>query len=302
MEPHTQGTAEIRHRDTGVIYKIEPDELDWQQSGGEERGMGVELSYEAIVEHPYLGTLTWALWEYPLGFESCADTDVGQHEIVKNFDFNLIHVHERDDEDDYWLNVDIPDEPIDIFMKSHRRTGDLLAEHGGNGSDQILNRMIFSHQVTALEAYLGDTLIKATLADPVAMKRLIGDYTDLNKQKYTLAEVAAEPDLVKIKVRSHLGSILYHNIKKVNVLYKIALKFEILPLARDRGALIELVTLRHDCVHRNGFDKDGKELTVFTKEFVLGAADLIREFVVKIEEKTRNVEAERWLERPLDRG
>ena len=41
--------------------------------------------------------------------------------------------------------------------------------------------------------------------------------------------------------------------------------------------------LRHDCVHRNGFDKEGNELKVFTKEFVQDAADLIKAFVEGIE-------------------
>ena len=41
--------------------------------------------------------------------------------------------------------------------------------------------------------------------------------------------------------------------------------------------------LRHDCVHRNGFDKDGNELKVFTKTFVQDTADLIKAFVESIE-------------------
>lgn len=294
MEPYTKGTAEIRHRGTGVIYEIGADELDWEQNGGEERGMGSELRYEAVLDHPHLGTLTWALWEYPLGIENRDDTDVGPHEVVRNFDFGLLHVPDADE--DFWLNADIPDEPFDIFENSYHRTGDLLADHGGNGRDQLLNRMIFSHQVTALEAYLGDNLIKATLSDPAAMGRLMAGDTDLNKQKFSLAEIAAEPDLVKIKVRSHLGSILYHNLEKVNVLYSIALQFQILPMASDSGELINLVKLRHDCVHRNGFDKDGNELSVFTKEFVQNAADRIRELVVKVEEKTRDAKAGRWFD------
>lgn len=45
--------------------------------------------------------------------------------------------------------------------------------------------------------------------------------------------------------------------------------------------------LRHDCVHRNGFDKDGKDINVFTKAFVQDTADLIKTFVEEIEAAVR---------------
>ena len=51
----------------------------------------------------------------------------------------------------------------------------------------------------------------------------------------------------------------------------------------DKTRLLKAITLRHDCVHRNGFDKDGNELIVFTRQFVKDTADLIRDFVAKIE-------------------
>jgi len=47
------------------------------------------------------------------------------------------------------------------------------------------------------------------------------------------------------------------------------------------------VMLRHDCVHRNGFDRDGNELMVFTKAFVQDTADLIKVFVENIERAGR---------------
>ena len=57
----------------------------------------------------------------------------------------------------------------------------------------------------------------------------------------------------------------------------------ILNLAADKSSLFKAVLLRHDCVHRNGFDKDGKEINIFTKAFVQEAADLIKAFVEDIQ-------------------
>ncbi len=43
------------------------------------------------------------------------------------------------------------------------------------------------------------------------------------------------------------------------------------------------VRYHHDCVHRNGIDKSGTRLMVFTKEYVQETADLMRAFVDRIE-------------------
>ena len=147
--------------------------------------------------------------------------------------------------------------------------------------------MVFSHQVTALEAYLGDTLINAVMDDATAMQHLIEQDGDLAREKFTLAEISKEPALVEHKVREHLRSILYHNLAKVDVLYNIALGISILDDAKDKESLFKAVMLRHDCVHRNGFDKDGDELQVFTKKFVQDTADLIKDLAESIERAVR---------------
>ncbi len=279
MQVYCKGTARVRHKTTGSIHEVESNELDWDAVGGDERQMGPEIHYEAAIEHPELGTLTWSLWEYPQGIENYRQTKLGEHELIEDFDYGLEHEPEPDD----WIDYALPDNPFTIFMDSYHRTGDLLADHGRDGGGYLLNRMIFSHHITALEAYLGDTLMKAVLANSAAMTRLMTNDTELLKERFSLAEIASNPDLVETKVREHLRSILYHNLAKVDSLYTTALQVRILDLAQDKARLFKAITLRHDCVHRNGFDKDGNELTVFTGQFVQETADLIRDFVVKIE-------------------
>lgn len=59
MQIYCRGIAKIQHADTQLIYEIDADELDWQDSGSDERGMGPEYHYEAVIEHPELGIMTW---------------------------------------------------------------------------------------------------------------------------------------------------------------------------------------------------------------------------------------------------
>lgn len=126
-------------------------------------------------------------------------------------------------------------------------------------------------------------IINAVVGDADAMQRLITEDDELAKEKFTLAEISKEPTLIERKVREHLRSILYHNLAKVDVLYGIALKIKILDHSDDKGSLFKAVILRHDCVHRNGFDKEGNELKIFNKKFVRDSADQIKSFVENIE-------------------
>lgn len=284
MEVYCSGVARIRHKATGEIHEIDSDELDWDAVGGDERQMGPEIHYEAVLEHPELGELTWGLWEYPVGIENFSRTDVGDHEIVEDLGYGLKH---EQPEPENWLDYDVPPNPFTVFMDSYHHTGDLMAEIGKDDGRYLVNRLIFSHQITALEAYLGDTLLNAVASDPVAMQRLIDGDDDLSKQKFTLAEIRKEPELVERKVREHLRTVLYHNLAKVDALYGIALGVRILSLTDKKAELFRAVMLRHDCVHRNGFDKDGLELSTFTREFVRETADMIRSLVENIDRAIR---------------
>lgn len=284
MEVYCNGTARIRHHVTREIYEIESDELDWDAVGGDERQMGSETHYEAVVDHLELGELTWGLWEYPEGIENYQNTDVGPHEVIEDFDYGPEHSAPEPDD---WLDYPVPENPFTVFMSSYHHTGDLLADHGSASGAHLVNRMVFSHQITAMEAYLGDRLIGEVEADGDAFQRLLDQDEDLLNQKFTLAEISKEPALVARKVREHLRSIQYHNLAKVEVLYNIALGIRILNLAEDKASLFKAVMLRHDCVHRNGFDKDGNELDIFTKTFVQNTSDLIKAFIEAVENAIR---------------
>lgn len=281
MEVYCRGIARIRHASNGKVFEIESDELDWDAVGGDERPMGSEIHYEAAIDHPELGDLTWGLWEYPIGIENHHITDVGMHEVIEDFDYGLEHSEPTLGD---WLDYEAPANPYRVFMNSYHHTGDLLADHGGARGDHLVNRMIFSQQITALEAYLGDTLLNEVMGDKVAMQRLIDKDEDLAKEKFTLSEVSKDPGLVERKVRKHLREIMYHNLRKVDVLYNISLGVRILDLAVDKESLFKAVLLRHDCVHRNGFDKEGNEIDVFTKAFVQDTADVIKAFVKGVQQ------------------
>ena len=51
---YVNGTAHIRHAQSGQVYEIDADMLDFESVSSEERSMGPETAYSAVVEHPEL--------------------------------------------------------------------------------------------------------------------------------------------------------------------------------------------------------------------------------------------------------
>jgi hypothetical protein len=93
------GTAILEDRSSGRRFEIEHDELDWEVADVQERSMGQETHYQATIEHEVLGTLSWNLWEYPVGLQNYHSTEVGQAHIIQDFEYSLEHEDDRDWED-----------------------------------------------------------------------------------------------------------------------------------------------------------------------------------------------------------
>lgn len=191
------------------------------------------------------------------------------------------------DEDD-WEEPEPPENAFSVFLQSHRETWNMLKENAlpADGSS-LMNRMVFAHQISAMEAFLADTVIIHVTTKPDAMKRLLEEDADLKKEKFNLAEIAADPNLVRKAVLEHLRSLMYHNIARVRVLYQTVLNIDLFKLLSkdDLETLMRAVVYRHDCVHRNGHTKEGEKLVVFTPEYIESIAGITHTLVDGIERK-----------------
>jgi hypothetical protein len=134
-----------------------------------------------------------------------------------------------------WIDQTIADDPHSIFMDSYHHTGDLLAEHGSNDGSHLVNRLLFAQQVTALEAYLGDTLFKAVNSDREAMRRLVVADKNLNALKFTLLDIAANPEIFSKTVTDYLRSLVFHDLERVDFLYRAVFGSGILKDDIDKG-------------------------------------------------------------------
>ena len=171
-------------------------------------------------------------------------------------------------EEDEWSDYELPENPYSIWMASYEQARTFLEAHGSEDGGSLLNRMVFAQHVAALEAFLGDTLIKAVLDDRKVIVRLLENDTELRKDRVSLLDVQGNPNLVVDRVAGYLRDVRYHNLAKVSILYKIALGIDLLIEKDQTDRLFAAIQLRHDCVHRNGFDKDGVKLENFTEVYV----------------------------------
>lgn len=189
-----------------------------------------------------------------------------------------------EDENDFWVDYDPPSDPLEICVTTLNQIVTLLTDKPTHIDDpQLLNRMIFSQAITALETYLFDKLVRQVTDTPVALLRLLERDKNLNQEKFPLRTIAVTDHFVDAQVKKYLGSVLYHNLERVNFLYEAAFGFSIKANEPNWELLLEAAGYRHDCVHRNGVTVDGVKLVRFTREYVGHVIKVIRGLVCRIE-------------------
>ena len=92
--------------------------------------------------------------------------------------------------EDEWLDNAVAADPHAIFVDSFSKTGEILATHGGEDGGHLINRMVFAQQVSALEAYLGDTLIKAVQAKPETVPLVVSRMPLLNFDRLAVKTIS----------------------------------------------------------------------------------------------------------------
>lgn len=192
-----------------------------------------------------------------------------------------------DDWDDY---DDVPLDPLAILSASLTDASELLHEMGRDR--YLLNKLVFINFITSFEVFLEDSFINRVLGNERAFKRLIERDQELKALRFSLADIAAAPDLIKDAVRARLRNVTWHRMKVVSALYNKAFEIDVLGLfGSDAPTILKGIEYRHICVHRNGTDKDGKDLDVFTREYVNAIASLVYRVASDIEKKFKEMDA-----------
>ncbi len=226
---HAFGKARIRHADTGVVYEIDKDSLNFDaERHTRKRSLAErhklkrslaephklrrgrkEIEYRATVDHEQLGRLTWTIWEVSFGTIDYQDYNIRNHKLLKSFDFIL--GDEKDAEEERqerigklieWFNKNYRDLANNIFYDSEEEGSnpwedepydarDALEEQFPNENEDIIYAAV--EVIASISGELDWSLIHTP--EDASRADLFPDYNlkkiedDLN----TLIDTAPEP-------------------------------------------------------------------------------------------------------------
>jgi hypothetical protein len=121
---------------------------------------------------------------------------------------------------------------------------------------QVMLRLLYANVITALETYLSDKFISAVNSDEQIMRRFVESTPEFEKRKFSLSEVFSTHETIKDEVKTHLLEVVWHRLDKVGPMFRDTLTINFPP---DIKALHKAIVVRHDCVHRSGKTKEGKD-------------------------------------------
>ena len=140
-------------------------------------------------------------------------------------------------------------------------------------------RMLYVNVVTALETYFSDAFINIVLNNSDLLRQFIETTPEFKTRKVSVADVFRAAETAKLRARTSLINIVWHNIDRVRIMYRDTLGIR---FPDEWKEIARAVNIRHDIVHRNGKTTDGNEIHIGPGD-VSDLVRLVEEFVQSID-------------------
>jgi hypothetical protein len=125
-----------------------------------------------------------------------------------------------------------------------------------------LNVMLYGHLVAATEGFLSSAFIKTIISNEKLVRRVVESDPNFANMKFSMTQIFEKRIQINETVSKYLHDLIFHDLAKIKPMYKTVLGHEF----GDIGWLFKAVEKRHHCVHRAGYDKDGKPVQFSEKE------------------------------------
>lgn len=158
---------------------------------------------------------------------------------------------------------------------------DELAVLNETTENVTLQRMVFASVITAMEAYLSDTM-KSHVLNRSAVKRRFVESHQVFKEKLAKKDVFVFLDTLDKTLNTEIDKISFHNIDTVKDLYQKVLACDFPEDKLDQ--LRPSVFVRHDIVHRNGKKSDGFSVDV-SQQDVIDLIELVKSLIRDIDQQ-----------------
>jgi hypothetical protein len=179
--------------------------------------------------------------------------------------------------EDYYERFDLEfEDPNDPRSRLGARLRQALSVLDLQGPEDIVSQlpsMVFGATISALEAYLWETIAYWAKTSRHVLKGIVSNMSDLKDQQIKLGQIFDEHDGIEKRVMVYLQNVVWHRWDKVGQLFRAGLDVR-LPSVR---AFQEAIEKRHHIVHRSGHDPEGNPVTVTTQD-VRDLADAVEKF------------------------
>jgi hypothetical protein len=223
-----------------------------------------------------------------IGNEEADECSVGWDNYSEEYD--SIHeneVRKLDEFEDQWSVVGKTN--FEIFLENIKAAREILKTPFDISTSKILLVMLYAHVVSSLEAYLSSAFIHAALYNDQTMRSLVESDPEFAKQKFNMNEIYIKKEALKDHLRQYLKSVIFHKIEKIKPMYKSVLNVDF----GDADWLFNGVNLRHDCVHRAGYEKNGNRIDLSAEKiefFINKSTDLVSKVEAGLNELTVDFE------------
>lgn len=144
-------------------------------------------------------------------------------------------------------------------------------------TDEFHRQLYFSNVISLMEKYLYDLFMHEITTKENVFK-LMTSAQKFVGQKYKVVEIYNGD--VKGKVINSVKNLVWHRLNDVDPLYKHTLNIRM----NITRALTDKLAIRHDLVHRNGYDLDGNPVVISAQD-LNDCVALITSFTKDIDQK-----------------
>jgi hypothetical protein len=178
--------------------------------------------------------------------------------------------YEPEDYKSIFENESAPFETLEKMLDVLKK---IIDSNANDENEQTIYNMVLVHLITSLETFLSDFFIVQIKNHSEYIKEFVRNYKEYKEISVPLSEVYVTYEKMNDKVFEDLRNIVWHNLAKINHLYKVTFG---LNFPKDIGHLYKMISIRHDIVHRCGKSKDGVIHTITRKDLQLTYDEIIK--------------------------
>lgn len=158
---------------------------------------------------------------------------------------------------------------------------------------RMLRRMLLAQSITAMEVFFADTLIPAAAASAEVQEKMLKSKSiGIGETQFRLSDAAGQVDFAKERLVGYLRAVSFHDLAKVTKLFQVGLGIDIRPEEPELKEVETAIKQRHDCVHRNGRDRETGEELEISSENLMALTARLRKMLRAVDEKVEAIDAQ----------